>query len=150
MGRVSSFAYVSHRTKNDKKEDITSTLKPRNIKNDYICLGQILEMIKANMTFFGTSNPLYLFNIATGKPVSQKTGVFVKYIEIGEEERNKFVLEWIEDSTRFNKSIKRQTIYLFATEARTKNIKVGYGKIISACLIRNLFGSIFFFSLKCK
>ena len=60
-------------------------------------------MIKANMTFFGTSNPLYLFNIATGKPVSQKTGVFVKYIEIGEEERNKFVLEWIEDSTRFNK-----------------------------------------------
>ena len=55
-----------------KKEDITSTLKSHNIKNDNMCLGQILDMIKANMNPFGTINPLYLFNIATGKFVSQK------------------------------------------------------------------------------
>ena len=48
-----------------KKEDITSTLKPHNVKNDNMCLGQILDMIKANMNPFGTINPLYLFNIAT-------------------------------------------------------------------------------------
>ena len=32
----------------------------------------------------------------------------------------------------------------------TKNIKVGDGKIISACLIRDLFGSILFLSLERK
>ena len=32
--------------------------------------------------------------------------------------------------------MKRQTIHSFVTEGRTKNIKVGDGKIISACLIR--------------
>ena len=52
--------------------------------------------------------------------------------------------------TRFNKSIKRQTIHSFASEGGTKNIKVGNGKIISACLIRDLFGSILFLSLERK
>ena len=52
--------------------------------------------------------------------------------------------------TRFNKSIKRQTIHSFATEGGTKNIKVGDCKIISACLIRDLFSSILFLSLERK
>ena len=34
-------------------------------------------MIEANMKPFGTINPLYLFNIATGKFVSQKTEEFL-------------------------------------------------------------------------
>ena len=77
MARILFFAYVSHikfihRIKHDKKEDITSTLRPHNIRNDNMCLGQILDMIKANMKPFGTSNPLYLFNIAMGKSVSEK------------------------------------------------------------------------------
>ena len=46
--------------------------------------------------------------------------------------------------------IKHQTIHLFTTEGGTKNIKVGDGKIISACLTRNLFCSILFLSLECK
>ena len=59
-------------------------------------------------------------------------------------------MECIEDPTRFNKSIKRQTIHSFATEGGTKNIKVGDCKIISACLIRDLFSSILFLSLERK
>ena len=95
-----------------KRDNITSTLKPHNIKNDNICLGQILDMIKANMNSFGTINPLYLCNIATGKSVSQKNDEFLLNIsKIGEEERNKFVMECIEDPSRFNKPTKRQTIY---------------------------------------
>ena len=105
-------------------------------------MGQILDVIKANMNPFGAINPLYLFNITTSKSVSQKTEEFLSNIsKIGEEERKKFILECIEDPTRINKSIKRQTIYLFATEAGTKNIKVSDGKIISACLIRDFFSS---------
>ena len=59
-------------------------------------------------------------------------------------------MECIEDPTRFSKSIKRQTIHSFATEGGTKNIKVGDGKTISACLIRDLFSSILFLSLERK
>ena len=59
-------------------------------------------------------------------------------------------MECIKDPTRFNKSIKRQTIHSFATEGGTKNIKVGDGKTISACLIRDLFSSILFLSLERK
>ena len=59
-------------------------------------------------------------------------------------------MECIEDPTRFNKSIKRQTIHSFATEGGTKNIKVGDCKIISACLIRDLFSSILFLSMERK
>ena len=115
-----------------KKEDITSTLKPNNIKNDNTCLVQILDMIKANMNPFTTINPLYLFNIATGKSVSQKyENLLLDILKIGKEERKKFILECIEDPTRFNKSIKCQALYSFSTEAGTKNIKVGDGKIIS-------------------
>ena len=103
------------------------------------------------MNPFGTINPLYLCNIATGKSVSQKNEEFLlNILKIGEEERNKFVMECIEDPSRFNKPTKRQTIYSFATEAGTKNIKLGDGKIISACLIRDLFGSILFLSLERK
>ena len=81
----------------------------------------------------------------------QETEEFLLNIsKFGEEERNKFILECIKDPSRFNKSIKHQSIYLFATEAGTKNIKVGDGKIISACLIRDLFGSILFPSLEHK
>ena len=80
-----------------KKEDMTSTFKLHNIKNDNMCLGQILDMIKANMNPFRTINPLYLFNIATGKSVSQKRVFFIS--KIGEERRNKLILECIEDPT---------------------------------------------------
>ena len=58
-----------------------------------MCLGQILDMIKASMNPFGTINPLFLFNIATGKSVSQKTEEFLLNIsKNGEEARNKFIL----------------------------------------------------------
>ena len=42
-----------------------------------MCLGQILDVIKANMDPLGTINPLYLFNTAAGKSVSQKTEEFL-------------------------------------------------------------------------
>ena len=81
----------------------------------------------------------------------QKTEEFLLNIsKIGEEERNKSILECVEDRSRFQKSIKRQTICSFATETGTKNVKVGDGKIISACLVRELFSGILFLSLERK
>ena len=82
--RLSDISNLFTEVNMTKKEDITSTLKPHNIKNDNICSGQILDMIKANMNPFGTIDPLYLFNIATGKSVSQKIfnkNIFFKYIK---------------------------------------------------------------------
>ena len=76
-----------------KKEDVTSTLRPHNIKNDNRCLDQILDMIKANMNPFVTINPLYLFNTATGKSFSQKTEEFLSNIsKIGKKKGTDFFL----------------------------------------------------------
>ena len=41
-------------------------------------------------------------------------------------------------------------VYSFIWLSGTKNVKVGDGKIISACLIKKLFSSILFLSLKRK
>ena len=71
------FAYVSHikfihRIKHDKKRRYHINSETAKHQNDNRCLGQILDMNKANMNPFETINPLYLFNIATGKSVSEK------------------------------------------------------------------------------
>ena len=87
FSRMSVISSLITELKMTKKEDTTSTLKPHNIKNNNMCFGQIVDMIKANMNPFGTINSLYLFNIATGKSVSQKTEEFLLNIsKIGEEE----------------------------------------------------------------
>lgn len=64
-------------------------------------------MITENMNLFGTPDPLILCLI----------------MKHGKHESTKLFLEYFQDSIRFNKSVRRQTIGIFATEAGTKKIK---------------------------
>ena len=74
-------------------------------------------MITENMNSFGAPDPSCLFNIE--KAVSQKTVVILLNITtITEGESTKFITECIQDPVRFNKSIRRQAICIFTTEAR--------------------------------
>ena len=92
-----------------KKEDISSSLKPHNIKIDNMSLNSMITMIKENMNPFEEPDSSYLFNIATGKAASKSTEEFLLNVaNIGEKERKKFILECIEDPMRFTKAIKRQ------------------------------------------
>ena len=53
-------------------------------------------------------------------------------------------------SRRFEKPIERQKIISFATETGKQKISVCNGKVLSACLMRDLFGSILYIWLQRK
>ena len=82
-------------------------------------------MITENMNLFGTPDPLILCLIMKhGKQFCKKAiDVLLNITAISEGESTKFILEYFQDSIRFNKSVRRQIIGIFATEAGTKKIK---------------------------
>ena len=52
--------------------------------------------------------------------------------------------------SRFERPIKRQKIATFATETELRKLKSKDGKVVAACLMRDLFGSILCISLEKK
>ena len=58
-----------------------------------------------------------LFNIGTGKAGSTQTEAFLLHVlENGDNLRKKFIEECIQDTTRFEKPIKKQKIHAFAED----------------------------------
>ena len=68
---------------------------------------------------------------------------------IGDKARRSFIEECIEDASRFENPITKQRLLTFSTESGRRNVKKD-GKLVSACLIRDLFGSILYLSLEKK
>eukprot|EP00794_Sanderia_malayensis_P002175 gene2175-2471_t len=95
------------------------------------------------------SNPELLFNIGTGKAASQSTSEYLSNVSaIGERERKKFINECEQYPARFENPIKRVAVSTFATEAGKQRVKGKDGKLVAACLMRDLFGSILHLSLE--
>ena len=67
---------------------------------------------------------------------------------IGDRQRNKFINECRERPERFEERIKRQKLLTFTTEAGKKRITSKDGKILAACFVRGLFGSILDLTIK--
>jgi hypothetical protein len=133
-----------------QKEDVTNDLKFCKRKNDHDALDKIKVMIKDTMNPFDTDiEKTHLYNLATGKSVKIETEKFLLNIEhIGNTARRNFIKECSEDDKRFESPIKAQKLLTFATEIRKKKITRKDGKVISACLIRDLFGSLLFLALQ--
>ena len=135
-----------------RKEDVSSNLKPHQIRKDNDALSKVIALIEDTINPFEESlDRNHLFNIATGKAASQETTTFLLSIEkIGNESKNLFVEQCLEDSARFEKSIKRQKVQTFETENGKRRPKSTDGKLIAACTVRDLFGSILCLSLEKK
>ena len=96
-------------------------------------------------------DPDKLYNIGTGLAAMDSTQNFLLNVfKNGENERKKFLEECSQDSRRFEKTIKKQKIISFATETGKQNIAASDGKVLSACLMRDLFGNILYISLQRK
>ena len=110
-----------------------------------------MAMVKATLNPFDENNDKKkLYNLATGKVVSSNTEEFMLNIKTnGENLRRNFIKECVENPSRFERPIKKQKMYTFATESGRKKVKKE-GKVVSACLIRDLFGSILNISLERK
>ena len=132
------------------KEDVSQDLKSSQISQNSTHLAKLTEMIKLTM------NPLSpdiekscLFNITSGKSTNNEVASFSANVEfIGRKAREKFIEECIEDTTRFEKPMKRNKVHTFASGNTTLKLQ-GKDKVITAIsLMRNLFGSTLFLSLK--
>lgn len=135
-----------------KKEDISKDLKNYRIKSDNAALKKIKAMVHDTVNPFNTELDYgNLYNLGTGKAASKSAEDFLLNLkEIGEIERKKFIVECAADPGRFESRIKRQKLNTFATDGGKNKLKGANGKIIAACLVRDLFGSILYLSLERK
>ena len=132
------------------KEDVSQDLKPNQISQNAAYLAKFIEMVKLTM------NPLSsdiekscLFNITSGKSTEDEVVSFLLNVKIaGREAHEKFIEKCNEDTTRFEKPIKRNKVYTFATGNVTFKLQEKDKEIIAISLMRTLFGSILFLCLK--
>ena len=129
------------------REDITNDLHHYKIQKDNDSLNRIMAMLKDSLNSFDENiDKEKLHNLGTRKTVSSNTEEFMLSIKInGENLRTNFIKECVENPSRFERPIKNTV----ATESGKKKVNKD-GKVISACLIRDLLGSILNISLERK
>jgi hypothetical protein len=134
------------------KEDTTKDLQKHKIKGDNEALENVMVMLKNTMNPFDKNlDKEQLYNLGSGKAANKDTEKFLLNIEKnGDEARKTFIEECITNTSRFESPIKKQKLNTFATEAGRQKIKKTDGKTVSACLLRDLFGSILYLSLEKK
>jgi hypothetical protein len=150
--RSSVISHIFRELNMSKKEDITESLKPHRVRKDNAAVQSILEMVQQTMNPFSAEiDPEKLYNIGTGKAASESTEQFLLNVaQIGEQRRCQFIVECIEDPNRFEKKIQKVKVITFASEVGKHKIKGSDGKVVAACLVRDLFGSILYHSLEQK
>ena len=135
-----------------KKEDVSNSLRPRQICNDHVYWNKVIVMIQETMNPFDVNlDPDKLYNTGKGLAAIDSTQNFLLNVfENGENERKKFIEECSQDSRRFKKPNQRQKIISFTTATGKQKITTSEGKVLSACLMHDLFGSILYKSLQRK
>ena len=79
---------------------------------------------------------------------SQTTSVLLDIVRIGKEACEIFIEECVEDTFRFERLITRQKLKTIETEGKKFKLRRKDNKAISATMMRNLFGSMLYHSLK--
>ena len=132
------------------KEDVSQDLKSSQISQNSTQPAKLIEMIKLTMNPFSPDiEKSCSFNITSGKSANDEVASFLLNVEIiGREAREKFIEECIEDTTRFEKPIKRNKVHPFANGNTTFKLQGKDKEIIAISLMRDLFGSILFLSLE--
>ena len=132
-----------------KKDDISQHIKPNRIKKTNASVRQVLHVLREMVNPLEMAEESPLFNIVTGKSVMSETENFFLNIDlIGGRERNKVIDECRERPETFEERIKRQKLSTFTTEAGKKRITSKDGKILAACFVGDLFGSLLELTIK--
>lgn len=81
-----------------------------------------MENVKGNVNPFATDiSKDFLFNISTGQAADENVAEFLLNAEkMGDEQRQQFIKECIEDSNRFERVIKQNKIINFASMQKKK------------------------------
>ena len=68
----------------------------------------------------------------------------------GMHKAGRFVAECLDDKTRFEKRIQKQKVNTFATQGGRRKLTSKDGKLLSACVVRDVFGILLSLSLEKK
>ncbi|CAH0687786.1 unnamed protein product [Spodoptera exigua] len=101
-----------------QKDDTSHSLQQSKIKKDKKNLNSIIEAIKCTMNpFDDTIDKDILFNISTGKATSKEVADFLLNVKTaGYQQKLNFISECSSTPARFDKPIKRNKIYNFASQ----------------------------------
>ncbi|CAH1173831.1 unnamed protein product [Phaedon cochleariae] len=132
-----------------KVQDITADLQKSRITKNSQQVHNFIDNIKQNIDPFSADlDKNYLFNISTGQTVQENIERFLLNVEImGNEQRDNFIKECVEDENRFEKPIKRNKVLNFTDNMQKKKIPVS-GKVVELRMQRDLFGQFLCISLK--
>ena len=134
----------------NKKEDVSRDLKLHKIKSENESLNKILSIIYETLNPFNVNvDKSHLFNIATGKSAKEETTAFLLSIyQTDSEMTQKFTEECRKEPKHFKERINHRKLYTFQTECGRKKIDGKDGKVVAACMVRNIFGSALRLSLE--
>ena len=110
-----------------------------------------MDLLCAMMNPFDPADKERLYNIATGKPASADAEKFLLSVNVtGEIAKKSFISECIKRPERFEERIPKQKMQTFETELGRKKIQTSNGNVVTACFVRDLFGSLLCLSLQEK
>ena len=134
----------------NKKEDVSRNLKLYKIKSNNGSLNKILSITDETFNLFdGNVDKSHLFNITTRKSAKEGITTFLLSIyQTGNEMRRKFTEECRKKPMRFEERINRRKLYTFQTECGRRKILNKNGKVVAACMVRDIFGSVLRLSLE--
>ena len=126
------------------KEDVAKDLKRHRREYDNKCISKIKDMIVDTINPFSQNlDATSLYNLGTGKRAKEETEHFLlHFMDIGNDAREAFISECFLDPERFEKRIKTQKIHTFVTESKMKMIIGKDEKLISVCMLCDLFGTV--------
>ena len=120
------------------KEDVAKDLKRHRREYDNKCIKDVI--VDTINPFSQNLDATSLYNLGTGKRAKEETEHFLlHFMDIGNDAREAFINECFLDPERFEKHIKGQKIHTSATESKLKKIIGKYEKLISVCMMRDLF-----------
>ena len=127
-----------------KVGNVSNESSSSRIKHDHMRVGKVKDMIKEMANPFAhETEKEFLFNIATGKGVNANAEKFLlQFRNLGDEKRNRFIQECVNDPDRFLKPIPRNKIETFATQSGKTHLSACKRKYEAACLVRDVFGNL--------
>lgn len=143
----STFFNSLHLNSND---DVSKDLRPNMIKKNNEDLQKLKIQIINCCNPFKTLETPKLFNISSGKSTSAVTSKFLLNIfDFGDNQKNCFITECLEEPQRFLKPIKKNIISNFSKESISTKRETGSSdKLRSVKLERNLFARIIFIAIE--
>ncbi|KAH9635594.1 hypothetical protein HF086_012263 [Spodoptera exigua] len=136
-----------------QKDDTSHSLQQSKIKKDKKNLNSIIEAIKCTMNpFDDTIDKDILFNISTGKATSKEVADFLLNVKTaGYQQKLNFISECSSTPARFDKPVKRNKIYNFASQCMTKVLSTkDKNKKVLLKMERDVFGRLLAISLNKK